>query len=165
MNLIVIISDTFRYDNLYGGPGMVPRTPELGRFAERAVSLSHLYTSSFPTIPHRTDLTTGRYGWPWYPWQELPPASNHLPRLLSEAGYVSQLICDCPHLFRARFNVGFDAAHVLRGQEGDTSFLRMNHPIREVMPPEKTRYGKHFRGHNLPDLARWTNRLWYREED
>jgi len=166
MNIILIISDTFRYDNLFDCASMRPRTPELERFAERSVSLSRLYTSSFPTIPHRTDLTTGRYGWPWYRWQDrLKSSGNHLPVLLSQAGYVSQLICDCPHLFRANFNVGFDGAYVLRGQEGDAFFLRMNHPIESVMPPEKTRYGKHFQGHNLPDLARWTNRLWYREED
>lgn len=165
MNIILIISDTFRYDNLFDRASLSPRTPELERFAERAVSLSRLYTSSFPTIPHRTDLTTGRYGWPWYPWQPLERSSNHLPVLLSQVGYVSQLICDCPHLFRANFNAGFNGAYVLRGQEGDTFFLRMNHPVEHVMPPEKTRSGKHFQEHNLPDLARWTNRLWYREAD
>ena len=166
MNIILIISDTFRYDNLFDRATMRPRTPELERFAERAVGLSRLYTSSFPTIPHRTDLTTGRYGWPWYGWQDrLKSSGNHLPLLLSQVGYVSQLICDCPHLFRANINVGFGGACALRGQEGDTFFLRMNHPIESAMPPEKTRFGKHFQERNLPDIARWTNRLWYREED
>ncbi len=166
MNIILLISDTFRYDNLFDRAAMPVRTPELDRFAERAVSLSRLYTGSFPTIPHRTDLTTGRYGWPWYPWQDRRESSpNHIPEILRQAGYVSQLLCDCPHLFRSSFNIGFDGAHVLRGQEGDTYFLRMNHPIEHVMPPEKTRYGKHFQGRNLVDLARWTNRYWYREID
>ena len=166
MNIILIISDTFRYDNLFGLTAMPVRTPELDRFAERAVRLSRLYTSSFPTIPHRTDLTTGRFGWPWYAWQNrLQSSENHLPVLLGEAGYVSQLLCDCPHLFRASFNVGFTGAHVLRGQEGDTFFLRMNHPIETVMPPEKTRYNERLQGHNLVDLHRWTHRLWYREAD
>jgi arylsulfatase A-like enzyme len=41
----------------------------------------------------------------------------------------------------------------------------MNHAIERSMPPEKTRDGTHFQGKNLPDLHRWTNRLWYREED
>lgn len=166
MNIILLISDTFRYDNLLNEGPMPVRTPELDRFAQRAVSLSHCYVSSFPTIPHRTDLTTGRYGWPWYGWQDrLRSSKNHLPQLLAQAGYVSQLLCDCPHLFRANFNIGFDGAYVIRGQEGDTYFLRMNHPIETVMPPEKTRSGRRFQGHNLPDLARWTNRFWYREED
>ncbi|HUT23279.1 MAG TPA: sulfatase [Sumerlaeia bacterium] len=166
MNVILIISDTFRYDNLFGRAAMPVRTPQLDRFAARAVSASAMYNSSFPTIPHRTDLTTGRYGWPWYGWQSrLAGSRNHLPELLRDAGYVSQLICDCPHLFRANFDQGFDGACVLRGQEADLPFLRMNHPIESVMPPGKTRAGRHFQGRNLPDLARWENRLWYREED
>jgi arylsulfatase A-like enzyme len=171
MNIILLISDTFRYDNLFDRaakcPGGIPaRTPNLDAFAERAVSASRMYTSSFPTIPHRTDLTTGRYGWPWYPWQSrLMSGPNHIPDILRRAGYVSQLLCDCPHLFGANFHHGFNGAYTLRGQEGDTYFLRMNHPITHVMPPEKTRSGSHFGGHNLPDLAGWTNARWYREED
>jgi arylsulfatase A-like enzyme len=146
---------------------MMPvRTPELDRFSERAVSLSNLYTGSFPTIPHRTDLTTARIGWPWYPWQDRRKSSpNHAPAMLSQAGYVSQLLCDCPHLFRAAFDSGFSAAQALRGQESDMPFLHMNHPIESVMPPEKTRYGKHFRGRNLPDLHNWANMYWRYETD
>jgi len=166
MNIVLIISDTFRYDNLFDRAAMPVRTPNLDEFAGRAVSLSNMYTSSFPTIPHRTDLATGRYGWPWYPWQDCRMSSqNFLPSLLGQAGYVSQLICDCPHLFNAAFQHGFDGAVAVRGQEGDMPFLRMNHPIETTMPPDKTRSGRHFQGRNLPDLARWTNRLWYREVD
>jgi len=166
MNIIIIISDTFRYDNLFDRARLPVRTPELDRFAGRAVSLSRLYTASFPTIPHRTDLTTGRYGWPWYGWQDRRLSSpNHLPELLAQAGYVSQLLGDCPHLFRNGFNAGFNGAHVLRGQEGDTYFLRMNHPIEHTMPPEKTRTGKHFQDRTLVDLHSWTNRYGYREID
>jgi len=167
VNIIVLISDTFRYDNFFDRAVMPVRTPELDRFSERAVSLSRLYTSSFPTIPHRTDFTSGRYGWPWYPWQDRRQSSpNHMPELLREAGYVSQLIGDCPHLFRSGFNAGFDGAHVVRGQEGDTFFLRMNHAIAEAMPPEKTRTPRsHFQGRPLVDLHRWTNRDWTYEAD
>ena len=166
MNVIMIISDTYRYDNLVDRASMVVRTPELDRFAERAVSLSTMYTGSFPTIPHRTDLTSGRFGWPWYGWQDRRQSGpNHVPELLAEGGYVSQLICDCPHLFTNGLNLGFHGARALRGQEGDTFFLRMNYPIEHVMPPEKVRYGKYLQGGNFLDLARWTNRYWYREED
>ncbi len=68
MNVILLISDTFRYDNLFDRAAMPVRTPCLDAFAGRAVSCSRMHTSSFPTIPHRTDITSGRYGWPWYPW-------------------------------------------------------------------------------------------------
>ena len=166
MNIFLLISDSFRYDNLHSNPVMTVRTPELDRFAERAVSFSAAYTSSFPTIPHRTDLTTGRFGWPWYSWQDrLESGPNHAPQLLTQAGYVTQLICDCPHLFGAHFHSGFHAAHALRGQEADLHLLRMNYPVEHVMPPEKTRDDCYFEGGNLVDIARWENRHWRGEAD
>jgi len=118
MNIIVIISDTFRYDNLFDRAAAMPvRTPHLDRFSERCVSLSRLYTGSFPTIPHRTDFTTGRVGWPWYPWQDRRLSSqNHLPQMLGEAGYISQLLGDCPHLVRAAFSEGCNRPHTVPGQ-------------------------------------------------
>jgi len=166
VNIFLLISDTFRYDNLSGRAAMPVRTPELERFAARAVTVTGSYNSSFPTIPLRTDLTSGRYSWPWHGWQNrLKSSKNHLPELLRGAGYVSQLLTDTPHLFNEDFQVGFDASFCLRGQEGDLAMLRMNYPIEHVMPPEKTRAGRHFRGANLVDLARWQHRHWYREED
>jgi len=166
MNIILLISDTFRYDNLFDRAAMPVRTPHLDAFSERAVSLEQLTVGSFPTIPHRTDLTAGRYGWPWYPWQPLDKSTrNSMPRILREEGYVSQLLCDCPHLFNARFQQTFMAAEALRGQEGDIYRLRMNHPIVNVMPREKTRTGRHFEGCNLVDLHRWENRDWKGEGD
>jgi len=166
MNIILIISDTFRYDNLFDRAAMPVRTPCLDEFSKRAVSCSRMYVSSFPTIPHRTDLTSGRFGWPWYPWQPRRLGTqNHSPEILRKAGYVSQLICDCPHLFRADFNVGFDGAHAIRGQEGDVHFLHMNTPFEEMMPPEKTRSSLHFGRQNLSDLSQWINPGWRREID
>ena len=166
MNIILIISDTFRYDNLFDRAGMAIRTPELDRFSRRAVSLERMYTASFPTIPQRTDTTSGRYTWPWHPWQDRRLSGpNHMPDILREAGYVSQLICDCPHLFRAAINEGFDGSYATRGQEGDAYLLRMNHPIEEAVPSDKTRQGSRFQDRNLVDLARWVNWSWYREED
>ena len=172
MNVILIISDTFRYDNLFGGAGLpagdLPpvRTPNLDAFAKRAVSFSKLYASGFPTVSHRRNLISGRL-WPWPAWTTLPPGpQNIMPRLLKETGgYVTQFLGDCPHLFGAGFKQYFDAAHVLRGQEGDVHFLRMNRPIEHAMPAEKTRTTGHFQGRNLVDLHRWSNSRWRGEED
>jgi arylsulfatase A-like enzyme len=173
VNIILIISDTFRYDNFFDRANWLPvRTPELDRFSERAVSLTNHWVSSFPTIPHRTDVTTGRFGWPWYPWQDRRQSSpNHLPDMLRNAGYVSQLICDCPHLFKTGFQFGFDAALHTRGQEGDVFFTRMNRPLTEVMPREKTRLTGRLgtlqkqTDYGLVSLAHWSNPFWYREID
>ena len=166
MNIIVVIADTFRYDNIYPLEDNPLKGKHLEEFARQGVSLSHFYTGSFPTIPQRTDFTTGRVGWPWYPWQALQlSGNNHLPKLLGEAGYVSQLLGDCPHLINSRFDLGFDGFHTLRGQEGNSHFLRLNHEIRETIPVAKTRTGSGFMGRNLPDLHRWTNQYFERESE
>ncbi|MFW6157880.1 MAG: sulfatase-like hydrolase/transferase [Planctomycetota bacterium] len=169
MNIILLVSDTFRYDNLFDRSEVMPvRTPELDRFGERAVSCENTWVSSFPTIPHRTDLTTGRVGWPWYPWQDRRRSSpNHLPQLLAQGGRgtVSQLLCDCPHLFKAAFPFGFTAAVQTRGQEGDVFFTRMNRPIEPAMPREKTRLTSKLGDHGLVDISKWINPFWHREID
>ncbi len=166
MNVIYICTDTFRYDNVFGPEPLPTRTPELEAFAQRATVLNNMIMGSFPTIPQRTDVFSGRHGWPWYGWQALEKSSkNWLPSLFSQAGYVTQLLCDTPHLFGCGFNHAFHAAEVVRGQEGDIPFLHMNDPIETVMPPEKTRHGQHFQGRNLIDQHAWTNHLGRYEED
>jgi arylsulfatase A-like enzyme len=167
MNIFLLISDTFRYDNLFDRSKVMPvHTPNLDAFSERAVSLSQMYISSFPTIPHRTDLTSGRHTWLQHPWADRTVTTeNHLPIVLGKQGYITQLICDCPHLFNSRFNEGFTAAEHIRGQEGDVYFTRMNHEIPTVMPETKTRQDDIIDGHNLPDLHTWTAMRNYREID
>lgn len=160
-NIILLITDSFRYDNLCGRCTAMPvQTPELDRFlVDHAAEVHGLVTGSFPTIPHRTDLATGRLGWPFHGWQPIDCSSrNHMAALLAGQGYATQLLCDCPHLFRARFDAGFTAAFHLRGQEGDKALLHLNDPIEHVMPPGKTRIRPQFRGFNLVDVHRWTNR-------
>jgi len=166
-NIILIITDTFRYDSLGEKAERPVRTPELDKFAaEKATSVEKFYAGSFPTIPHRTDLASGVLGWPHYGWQPIERSGpNHIATLLRQCGYTTQLICDCPHLFPAGFQRGFDAAFQHRGQEGDRPLLHLNDPIRKVMPFEKTRLSPLFKGHPLVDLHRWVNRYWQCEGD
>ena len=164
-NIVMLITDTFRYDNLGDRAERAVRTPYLDRFLEeRATSVEGCYTGSFPTIPHRTDVATGTLGWPHYGWQAIDLSSpNHIAALLGQAGYFSQLICDCPHLFKARFQGDFTAAFHIRGQEGDKPLLHLNDPIEAVVPDEKTRARPRFRGQGLASTHRRTNR-YYRYE-
>ena len=71
MNIIVLVSDTFRYDYLGCNGNAWIGTEVLDRFAERAVCFDRHYLSSFPTIPNRTDLFTGRYSFPFHGWKPL----------------------------------------------------------------------------------------------
>ncbi len=166
-NIILLIADTFRYDNLGNKAKRPVRTPEMDRFAdERATSVERVYMGSFPTIPHRTDVAAGVLGWPHYGWQPIEVSGpNHIGAMLGKAGYATQLICDCPHLFHARFQYGFHGAFVHRGQEGDRSLLHLNDPIQTVVPIEKTRYRSLFREHTLVDMHRWINRYFTCEEE
>ena len=129
MNIIEIVSDTLRYDAVaYHGVDPVdwdilqrPQTPHIDRFAATAMVFDRAYNGSFPTIPLRTDMITGRYTFPFRVWTPLPDDEVTLAERLGEAGYVSMLICDTPHLVRDghRFDRGFSAWHWNRGQEGD----------------------------------------------
>ena len=61
MNTILIMSDSFRYDNLSCyGPTAV-KTPRLDQFARQAHVFENAYLGSLPTLPNRQDIMTGRF--------------------------------------------------------------------------------------------------------
>ncbi len=166
MNVIYLCTDTFRYDNVFGPDPLPTRTPYLDAFAAKSTVMDNMIMGSFPTVPQRTDVFTGRFGWPRYGWQHIDKSSpNRLAALFAQQGYATQLLCDCPHLFSNGFNQSFHGAEAVRGQEGDTHFLHLNDPIEEVMPPQKTRSGNHFEGRNLIDLHSWINHRRHYEGD
>ena len=167
-NVILIIADTFRRDNLRPPAQGGPRTPHLDRFSsERAASVERYYCGSFPTGPNRTDIVTGRAGWPHFPWQPVAQSSpNHLARLFAGAGYVTQLICDSAHLIQPNLALfpGFHAWYCERGQEGDTPLLHANDPIPAVVPHDKTFPIPGGSSPTLVDRHRWHNRYFELEE-
>ncbi len=140
MNFIIIVSDTLRRDHLgcYGNEWI--RTPYLDRFATQATVFEGYYAGSFPTIPHRTDLFTGRFTFTYRDWSPLGNQEVVLAQVLGEAGYVSMFIVDTPHLLRDAFGFerGFTAWEWVRGQENDRY---RTFPIKVKMPcdPKKLR--------------------------
>ncbi len=159
-NIILLVTDTFRWDNLGDRAQRPVRTPQLDRFArERATEIHGSWMGSFPTIPHRTDLATGMLGWPHYGWQPIEVSQpNHIAAELGASGYSTQLICDCPHLFRNHFNEKFHGAFQHRNQEGDKDLLHLDDPIDVVIPDAKTRPHPRYRDRTLPSSHRWINR-------
>ncbi len=121
MNFIVIMSDTLRPDYLsaYGNDWV--HTPTAKAFAESGAVFDNAFCGSFATIPNRTDFFTGRFGEPFHPWLPLGYGEITLPRLLGQNGYVTQLICDTPHLIQGghNFDYPFHAWEFIRGQEVD----------------------------------------------
>ncbi|MBN1402391.1 MAG: sulfatase [Anaerolineae bacterium] len=169
MNLITIVSDTLRYDCVafhgrapYNWDIPRPRTPHLDRFAQAATVFDRAYTGSFPTIPMRTDMFTGRLTFPFRGWTPLPEDETILAEELGQAGYVSMLICDTPHLVRDghRFDRGFSAWHWNRGQEGDRA-ITDDIRVHETCDPAKQRLPeRHARCH-----LKWRTAHWQSEAD
>jgi arylsulfatase A-like enzyme len=117
-NFIVLVSDTLRRDHLgaYGNDWI--KTPALDRFAARSVVFDDHVIGSFPTMPARADLLTGRLSLTFMTWAPLPAEIPTLPQVLSDAGYLTMGIVDTPFYVRNGFGYdrGFRDFLWLRGQ-------------------------------------------------
>jgi arylsulfatase A-like enzyme len=145
MNVIVVMSDTFRRDHIaacgdrppWVRPGHLDdpfiHTPNLDRLAREAAVFDRFYVGSYPTVPCRTDLFTGRFTFPFRPWQPLEPEDVILSECLVEAGRTPAIIFDPPQLVSDHYNFtrGFASWQFVRGQHWD----RFNvDPIPTVLP-------------------------------
>ncbi len=135
LNLIIIVADTFRADNLapYGPKWLETlETPNLDRFAQRATVFTDAYSELMPTIPIRRTLYTGRRGIPAYyfpqhenvqlpGWHPLYHEDVTLSETLTEAGYINALISSLYHQFKPgrNFQRGFHTWRWVRGLEFD----------------------------------------------
>ncbi len=121
MNFIIIISDTLRRDHLgcYGNQWI--STPNIDRFAAQSLVFDRAYCSSFPTVPNRHDVLTGRFTTTYKGWAPLGEDEVVLPEVLGRENYLSMMVCDCPHLLENGFHYdrGFDGFEWIRGQETD----------------------------------------------
>lgn len=132
MNFIVVVSDTLRRDHLsaYGATNIID--PNLTAFAERALVFEDAYPASFPTVPTRSDLMTGRFTLTYLPWGPLPQQETTLAHLLSRAGYATAAIADTPFLTRNGYghDRGFKEFIYVRGQLDGTErdHLALNRP-------------------------------------
>ena len=125
MNVIVVVSDTCRRDRIsaYGTDWMV--TPSLDYLASQSMVFNRAYCASFPTVPHRVDCLTGRYGFPFYGWEPMPEQFSSLPEVLEKQGVATQLIHDTPHLVNGghNFDWPFHAWTQVRGAEVDRPWI------------------------------------------
>ena len=121
MNLILIVSDTLRRDHLgcYGNSWI--STPNIDRFAAQSMVFDKAYAASFPTVPNRHDVFTGRYTFTHAKWAPLPKDEVILAEELGKVGYTSMMILDTPHIVNNGYNFdrGFDGWEWIRGQESD----------------------------------------------
>lgn len=118
MNIVLVVSDTFRRDHLpcYGHPTVY--APYLTDFAKDALVFEDCRAGSFPTVPCRADLMTGRYTFAYKDWGPLGPEEQTLAHALSTHGYLTCGIVDTPFFLRNGygFDRGFHDFQWVRGQ-------------------------------------------------
>lgn len=166
MRIVCIMIDTLRYD--YLGAAGDPRglTPEIDKLASHSHFCARAYISSFPTVPNREDMFCGTYSFPFHGWGPLPEDAVPAAEILSDKGYITQLITDTPHLLGSGhgYHRGFLGYHWNRGNECDIYLTRCNHEFPQVMDREKTRLTSVL-GNPLVNLHHWINADRVAEEE
>lgn len=140
-NVVVVVSDTLRRDHVgaYGNDWI--RTPALDALAARSVVFDGHHIGSFPTMPARADLLTGRLSLTFMTWAPLPTGLPTLPALLADAGYLTMGIVDTPFYVRNGFGYdrGFHDFVWLRGQ-GDARRMEERLDARSTWRHESDRW-------------------------
>ncbi len=137
----------------YGGREFA--TPNLDRFAKRALKFNRHVVGSLPCMPARHDMLCGALDFLWRPWGSVEIWEDAITYPLRKAGVVTQLISDHPHLFETggeNYHSDFAGWDYQRGHEGDAWKTRPD-PSWAGAP----RFG---RGHMPYDNARG----WFRGE-
>ena len=176
LNLIVIVSDTFRHDNLacYGPKWLENlETPNLDRFAEKSICFQDAYPEGMPTIVIRRTLYTGRRVIPYYyfpqhevvqspGWHQLYNEDVTLSETLLEAGYVNTLISSLYHQFKPgrNFHRGFHTWQWVRGLEYDY-YGTSPHGLLDVSDMVSSEYLARFPGvHSMLSQYKANRDLW-----
>ena len=121
-NAIVILLDSLNRHMIgdYGGTEF--ETPNIDRFAKRAVRFNRHFTGSLPCMPARHDILCGALDFLWKPWGSIELWEAPITRALREQNVNTMLFTDHPHLFETggeNYHSDFYAWEYLRGHESD----------------------------------------------
>jgi arylsulfatase A-like enzyme len=155
-NAVVVLLDSLNRHMLgsYGGTEFA--TPNLDRFAQRAVRFTQHYSGSLPCMPARHDLLVGALDFLWRPWGSIELWEEPITAALRRADVTTKLVTDHPHLFETggeNYHTDFTAWDYQRGHESDAWRTRADHSW--LGAPS---YG---RGHTAYDNSRG----WFRDEE
>ena len=122
LNAIVVLLDSLNRHLLgaYGGSEFA--TPNLDRFAQRALRFERHYAGSLPCMPARHDILCGALDFLWKPWGSIELWEEPITVPLRRAGVTTKLITDHPHLFEVggeNYHCDFSAWDYQRGHESD----------------------------------------------
>ena len=121
-NAIVVLLDSLNRHMLgaYGGAEFA--TPNLDRFAQRALRFERHYAGSLPCMPARHDILCGALDFLWKPWGSIELWEEPITAPLRRARVTTKLITDHPHLFEVggeNYHCDFSAWDYQRGHESD----------------------------------------------
>jgi arylsulfatase A-like enzyme len=160
MNVIVICSDTFRYDHL-GFLKLQPvQTPHLDRLAAQSSLFSDFRLCSFPSVINRIEMFTGRCSFPFFRWRPLPYEFPVLSEVLTRHGFTTAFFSDNRQLIYEKSGIerGFHVVRRIPGRAHGT-FQPASAPMVELpCPAEKIGV----RASNLNRYRR--NACWYRQQ-
>lgn len=121
-NVVFVLLDSLNRTMLGAWGGTEFATPNLDRFASRAIRFTSHYSGSLPCIPARHDLLCGAWDFLWKPWGSIEVWEEPLTESLRREGVCTKLTSDHPHLFESggeNYHVAFTAWDYQRGHEGD----------------------------------------------
>lgn len=123
MNVITILADTLRYDYMGFNGNQMVKTPNMDKLARKSVVFDQAYMGSYPCMPARRDLWTGKYEFPFRGWGPLEHNDKDIGKVVSvENGLTSMLITDHFHLWEkgsGNYHFDFSGHEFVRGQEYD----------------------------------------------
>ena len=143
MNTIFVLIDSIRRDYLgYYGNEWV-RTPNLDAFSRRSVVFDQAYIGSYPCMPARREMWTGRFEFPWRGWGPLDPGDKDIGKLLKEKNVLTMAVSDHYHMWHhgsGNYFYDFTGTDFIRGQELD-NWVTEQVPI--TYPASPDRLGAH----------------------
>ena len=155
-NAIVVLLDSLNRHMLGAYGGTEFDTPNLDRFARRALRFDRHFAGSLPCMPARHDILCGALDFPWRPWGSIELWEAPLTVSLRSAGVTTKLVTDHPHLFEVggeNYHTDFTAWDYQRGHESD--------PWQTRPDPSWMGAPSFHRGHTPYDNSRG----WFRSEE
>ena len=68
MRVIILLVDTLRYDFMGFHSNQSVKTPNMDRLAAKSLIFDKAYLGSYPCMPARRDLYTGKFEFPFRGW-------------------------------------------------------------------------------------------------
>lgn len=130
MNVIVLLADTLRYDSVGFNGNKTIKTPNMDSLAAKSVIFDQAYIGSYPCMPARRDLWTGKFEFPYRGWGPLETEDRDIAKVVTgEHKHTSMLITDHFHLWEkgsGNYHFDFSGYEFIRGQEYDKWKIGMN---------------------------------------